>query len=136
MLASVVSDSESFFIFKFLFALCFHLKIKPKLSILFFLQIDGQTKRQNQTIKQYLQSYENYQQDYWVLQLAMTEFSYSNNVHSFTKETLFYLEYKTHIQMPDSLQFSLSINVRLLCKLVEILVNLCLHWDNWWLESR
>ena len=133
---SVVSDRGSLFTSKFWSALCFHLKIKRKLSTSFHPQTDGQTERQNQTIEQYLRSYGNYQQDDWVSWLAMAEFSYNNSVHSFTKETPFYLAYGTHPQMPDSLHFSSSINIPLARERAEQLINLRLHLDKQWLESR
>ena len=66
----------------------------------------------------------------------MAEFSYNNSVHSFTKETPFYLAYGTHPQMPDSLHFSSSINIPLARERAEKFVNLCLHWDKQSLESR
>ena len=39
---------------------------------------DGQTKRTNQTLEQYLQVYCNYQQDNWSLLLPLIEFAYNN----------------------------------------------------------
>ena len=39
---------------------------------------DGQTERTNQTLKQYLHVYCNYQQDNWSELLPLTEFAYNN----------------------------------------------------------
>ena len=51
LLDSIVSDRGSLFISKFWSALYFYLKIKQKLSTTFHSQTDGQTERQNQTLK-------------------------------------------------------------------------------------
>lgn len=50
----IVLDRGSLFISKFWSALYFQLKIKQRLSTAFHPQTDGQTKRQNQILKQYL----------------------------------------------------------------------------------
>ena len=39
---------------------------------------DGQTKRSNQTLEQYLRVYSNYQQDNWAKLLPLVEFAYNN----------------------------------------------------------
>ncbi len=91
--------------------LCFHLKIKQRLRTVFHPQTDGQTERQNQTLKQYLRGYGNYQQDNWVEWLVIAEFTYNNSVQSATGNTPFYLAYGFHPSMPDTLQFDSGINL-------------------------
>lgn len=59
----IITDKDSIFIAKFWSIMCYHLQIKQKLSIAFHSQTNDQTERQNQTLKQYLRSYINYQQD-------------------------------------------------------------------------
>ncbi len=59
----IISDRESLFTSKFWSALCFHLKIKQRLSTAFHPQTDRQTVWQNQTLEKYLGGYGNYQQD-------------------------------------------------------------------------
>jgi hypothetical protein len=61
MLKSIMFDKDSLFIFNFWFNFCYHLRIKTQLNIIFHSQIDDQTKKQNQTLKQYLKIYVNYQ---------------------------------------------------------------------------
>jgi len=50
---------------------------------------DGQTKYMNQTLKQYLCVYCNYQQDNWSELLPLAEFAYNNALSSMTDVFLF-----------------------------------------------
>ncbi len=54
--SSIVSDRGPQFTSKFWSALCYHLKIKQRLSTAYHPQTDGQTERQNQTMEQYLRT--------------------------------------------------------------------------------
>ena len=56
-------------------------------------QGDGQTKRVNQTLEQYLQCYCNYQQDNWAALLPLAEFAYKNAPN----ENAFFILYKHKI---------------------------------------
>lgn len=56
----IVSDFGSIFTANFWLLLCFYLKIKQKLSTVFYLQIDSQIKKQNSIIKTYFQAFVNY----------------------------------------------------------------------------
>ncbi len=58
---SIVSDRGSVFISKFWSSLCYFLGIKQKLSTAFLLQTDGQTERQNSTMKAYLRAFINFE---------------------------------------------------------------------------
>ena len=51
---SIVSDISSLFTSKFWSSLCYFLGIKPRLSIAFYSQTDGQTKHQNSMMEVYL----------------------------------------------------------------------------------
>jgi hypothetical protein len=93
---SIVSDRGSVFTAKFWSALCYHCKIKRRLSSAFHPQTDGQTERQNQTLEQYLRSYINYQQDDWAAWLSLAEFAYNNSRHAATGITPFYAAYGFH----------------------------------------
>ncbi len=104
--------------------MCFHLKIKQRLSSTFHPQTDGQTKLQNQTLEQYLRGYGNCQQDGWVLWLAITKFLYNNGVYSAIGESPFFLAYGLHPVMPDSLQVSQNINIPLTHDRTQNLVQL------------
>ncbi len=53
---SIVTDRGTQFTSKFWTALCYHLRIKRQLSTAYHLQTDGQTKRQNRTLEQYVRA--------------------------------------------------------------------------------
>lgn len=82
---SVITDRGFVFTSKFYSSLCYALKIKQKLSTAFHPQTDGQTERQNSSMKQYLRAFVNYEQDNWVPLLPMAEFAYNNSVNAFTE---------------------------------------------------
>jgi hypothetical protein len=63
MSKSIMFNKNSLFIFNFWFNFCYHLRIKIWLNIIFYFQTNNETKRQNQTLKQYLKIYINYQQN-------------------------------------------------------------------------
>ena len=50
LLDSIVTDRDLLFTLKFWLSLCYFLRVKRKLSTVFYLQTDGQTERQNSTI--------------------------------------------------------------------------------------
>ena len=60
LLDSIVTDRGLFFTSKFWSLLCYFLSIKRRLSTAFHPQTDGQTKRQNNTIKAYFQTFVNF----------------------------------------------------------------------------
>ena len=51
--------------------------IKAVIFIAYHLQMDEQTERLNQTLKQYLRHYINYIQNNWVLLLLAVQFAYN-----------------------------------------------------------
>ena len=51
---------------------------------------DGQTKRTNQTLEQYLWIFCNYQQDNWYTLLPLAEFAYNNTLSATTGISLFF----------------------------------------------
>ncbi len=59
--------------------------MKIRSSIVYHSQIDEQTKKQNQILKQYLRCYVNYQQDDWTKWFSVAEYVYNNNWHSIIK---------------------------------------------------
>jgi hypothetical protein len=91
---SIMFDKNSLFIFNFWFNFCYHLKIKIRLNIVFYFQIDDQIKRQNETLKQYLRIYVNYQQDNWIKLLFVAKFAYNNNWHNVIKMSSFTTLYR------------------------------------------
>ena len=64
------------------------LGIDTKLSIVYYLQIDGQIKRINQKIEQYLRIFIDHHQKQWPDWLATAEFVYNNKVQTSIKVLL------------------------------------------------
>ena len=58
-LNSIITDWGFLFTSKFWSSLCYFLGIKRKLSMAFYPQINGQTKRQNSTMETYLKAFVN-----------------------------------------------------------------------------
>jgi len=56
----------------------------------YYSEGDGQTKHTNQTLKQYLRVYCNYQQDNWSKLLPLTEFAYNDTPSATTSVFLFF----------------------------------------------
>jgi len=69
------------------------LGIETKLSTAYHLQIDGQTERVNQELKQYLCMFINHRQKQWPEWLGMVEFAYNNKIHLATKVLPFRANY-------------------------------------------
>ena len=61
--SSITTNKNSIFISKYHDALCYVLKIKFKLSTIYYSQTDDQTKRQNSIMKQYFRIFVNFQQN-------------------------------------------------------------------------
>ena len=76
----------------------FTLKIDCWLSTAFHPQTDEQTEQQNSTLKQYLQSYVNYQQDNWASLLLLVEFAYNVSLYLSTEKALFEVVYECILQ--------------------------------------
>ena len=75
---------------------CKILEIESMISIAYHPQTDGQTKRVNQALEQYLQCYVDYNLNNWLDLLPSAEFAYNNQAHKGIKESLFFLEYGRH----------------------------------------
>jgi transposase InsO family protein len=61
ILRSIILDRGTLFTLIWWSTFCYHLTVKRRLSTAFHPQTDGQTERQNQTLKNYLRAYINYQ---------------------------------------------------------------------------
>ncbi len=96
---SIVFDRSSQFISIVWKSLCLRLDIKMKLFIDYHLQIDDQTKRANQNVEWYLQSYCLYMQDDWFIWLSMTEFVNNNAIWSSIEQSAFFLNKSFHSHM-------------------------------------
>ena len=92
----IVSDRGSIFTSDFWSAVCYHSKIKRRLSTAFHPQTDGQTERQNQVLEHYLRVFANDRQTNWAKLLPMAEFAYMNSWHTSIGTTPFFLMYEYH----------------------------------------
>ncbi len=61
--SDIIIDKDSLFINAFWSKICYYVKMKQWLSIIFHLQTDDQTEWQNQTLKHYLRVYCSEKQD-------------------------------------------------------------------------
>ncbi len=93
ILNNIVIDKDNLFISAFWSKICYHVKVKRWLSIIFHSQTDDQTEWQNQTLKHYLQVYCSEKQDDWVMLLLVVEFMYHQTKHSSLSCSLFKIMY-------------------------------------------
>jgi transposase InsO family protein len=75
--SSIVSDQGPQFASQVMRDLCKRLGIQPKLSTAFHPQTNGQTKRMNRDLQQYLRLFTAEKQDEWVDWLPLAQFSYN-----------------------------------------------------------
>ena len=85
LLSSITTNRDFVFTFKYHDALCHALKIKLKMSTTYHSQTDDQTKRQNNTIKQFFRTFVNFEQNNWIKLLSLTKFAYNNTKHASTQ---------------------------------------------------
>ena len=64
------------------------------MSTAYHLQTDGQTKKLNQILEQYLQYYVNYTQNNWLKLLPVTQFIYNATPQKGIKMSLFKANYR------------------------------------------
>ena len=88
--AHIMCDRGSEFISHFFRSLSMALDMKLHFTLGYHPEGDGQTKRTNQTLEQYIWDYCNYQQDNWFQLLPLREFAYNNAPSATTKVTPFY----------------------------------------------
>lgn len=85
----IVSDRGSVFTSEFWETVCRILGIKRRLSTAFHPQTDGQTERQNRTLRQYLVSYCHSNQTKWAYSLDSAEFAYNSAQNASLQRTPF-----------------------------------------------
>ena len=90
---SIISDRGPQFAAGLIKKLNGMLEIESKLSMAFHPQTDGQTKRVNQELEQYLRMFIDHRQEQWPEWLGTAEFAYNNKAHSSTKTSLFKANY-------------------------------------------
>ncbi|EKV17987.1 Retrotransposon polyprotein, putative [Penicillium digitatum PHI26] len=88
--SKITSDRDKLFTSNMWQSFADQMGIELRLSTAYHPQTNGQTERVNQTLKQYLRHYVNYQQDNWAGLLPTAQLAYNNAVHSTTNETPFF----------------------------------------------
>ena len=91
LLNSILTNRSFLFTSKFWSLLCYFLGIKRRLSTVFHLQTNGQTKREKNTIEVYLQAFVNFEQNDWARLLLMAGFAYNKAKNVNTGHTSFKL---------------------------------------------
>ena len=94
LLETALLDQGPQFTAEFICELNTILGIQTKLSTTYHPQTDGQTERLNQDVEQYLRLFISQRQNDWSKWIACTEFAYNNKVHSATKVSSFYANYR------------------------------------------
>ena len=90
VLSHVTSDRGTEFVSSFFQTFGKALDMKLHFTSRYHPEGDGQTERTNQTVKQYLRVYCNYQQDNWSELLPLAEFTYNNAPNATTGVTPFF----------------------------------------------
>ncbi len=99
VLESIITNQDLLFISKCWSLLCYFLGIKRKLFTAFYLQTNGQTKKQNSTMEVYLRVFVNWKKNDWARLLPMAKFTYNNTKNTSTGHTSFKLYSRFHSQM-------------------------------------
>ena len=94
---SIITDQSSLFTSKFWSSLCYFLGIMRKLCTAFHPQTNGQTKRQNSTMKTYLRVFVNKKQNDLARFLPIAEFVYNNAKNASTNHMPFKLNCGFHL---------------------------------------
>ncbi len=89
----VVSNREFVFTSAYWTNICYHMKIKRRLNVIFHSQINDQTQRQNQNLKHFLRVFCFEKQIEWKKFLSLIEFVYQNNVKFIIKCNFFFRMY-------------------------------------------
>src|SRR5882672_9304569 len=92
LLEEVISDQGMQFISNFTQSLSQFLGIQVAASTAYHPQMDSQTERVNQEVKQFLQLFVNQWQDDWYEWLAIAEFAYNNWIHASTHSSPFMMD--------------------------------------------
>jgi len=95
----VTSDKSLEFVSNFFYFLDTAFDMWLHFTLGYHPKCDGQTKHMNQTLKQYLHVYCNYQQDNWSELLLLVEFVYNNALSATTSVSPFFANKKYHLNI-------------------------------------
>ena len=104
----VTSDRGSEFVSHFFHSLGKALRMTLHFTSGYHPEGDGQTKRTNQTLEQYLRIYCNYQQDNWAELLLLAEFSFNNSPSTTTGVSPFFANKGYHPDLTVNSNVGLS----------------------------
>ena len=90
----IILNRDKLFTSKFWKFLMNQLEIHHKLSTTYHLQTDEQTKRMNQTLKQYLRCYINYRQNDWVQLLSVAQLIFNSTTTEVISMSSFFANYE------------------------------------------
>jgi hypothetical protein len=107
----IVTNRESFFIFKILSFLCYHLWIRLRYNIVYHSQTNEQIERQNQIFESYLKSYVNYQQNDWIKWFNIAEYAYNNSFNNVLMQTSFQMMFDSKVKFENVIQKKFKIDV-------------------------
>ena len=96
---SIISDRGAQFAAGIMKELNERLGIRTKLSTVYHPQTDGQTKRINQELEQYLRMFVDHRQEQWPEWLGTAEFAYNNKKHTATQISPFKANYGLNPRM-------------------------------------
>ena len=85
----MISDGGPQFMSNFMWGLSKTLRIKVAASTAYHPQTDGQTKRVNQEVEQFLRLFVNQRQDDWYDWISIAKFAYNDQVHASTQASPF-----------------------------------------------
>ncbi len=90
----IISNRDKLFTSKFWKFLINQLEIHHKLSTAYHSQTNEQTKRMNQTLKQYLRCYINYRQNDWVQLLSVAQLTFNSTTTEVISMSSFFANYE------------------------------------------
>jgi hypothetical protein len=90
---NVFSNREFVFTNAYWTNICYHMKMKRRLNIVFHSQTNEQIERQNQNLEHFLRMFFFEKQTKWVKYLFLTEFVYQNNVQFIIECNFFFCMY-------------------------------------------
>ena len=94
LLKKIINDKNKLFISNYWKTLILLLNVKLRFFTTYYSQIDDQTKRMNQILKQYLRHYINAIQNNWVELLFITQLIFNFKISNTTKKTSFFANFK------------------------------------------
>jgi len=119
----VISDRGPQFVSKFMKELYRLLRIKANTSTAYHPQTDGQTKRVNQEVQEFLTMFVNHQQDDWSNWLVVAQFCHNDRIHLATGFSPFFLNNGRNLN--KGLELTIEQKVQAVDEWVEQLIEAC-----------